>query len=80
MFQYVYWALPGWSHKIMKETIDELNSLLVMGDQCTGSPGVQYREKWQWDQEEKNQTSGYWIYIKASCKFKIGNSFIWEAQ
>lgn len=64
----------------MKETIGELNSLLVMGDQCIGfSWGSIYVEV-AMRSGKKNQASVYWIYIKASCKCNIGNSFNSEAQ
>lgn len=65
--KYVYWAHPGWCHKIIKETIGELNGVIVMKDQYTefswglicGEAAVR--------SGEKNQASGYQIYIKASA-------------
>lgn len=54
----------------MKEIIGELNILLVMGRELVnkGSPRVQYTESGNEIKKKKNQTSGYWVYTKASCR------------
>lgn len=61
----------------MKETIGELNNLLVMGDQCKGLSWASiYGEVAMRSGEKK---PNWWllnIYIKASYICNIDNSFI----